>query len=174
MYDFLKKLSCSQSTVVCAVALFVLAACDPVLYTSYSIPIEETSQEQIEELRRLPTFKEASAFDATLCEYLRNQKRIGMSPGTSKFLRQELASRKTFNSRDLEILADPRSDLGTGMSLSGLKCSYGSDVRILSRSFYGRTHNWQVQLSEDFLYTTNFAYLEGNGQEAGMRVVSWN
>jgi hypothetical protein len=174
MFDLIKKLRYPQNTVACAAALFVLTACDPILYTSYSTLIEDTSQEQIDELRRLPTFKEASAFDATLCEYLRNQKRIGLSPGTSRFLRQELASRKAFNSRDLEILTDPSSNLGTGMSLNGLKCSYGSDIRIVSRSFYGRTHNWQVQLSEDYLYTKNFAYLEGNGQEAGMRVVSWN
>ncbi|MCA8884937.1 MAG: hypothetical protein KDA50_14495, partial [Rhodobacteraceae bacterium] len=118
--------------------------------------------------------KGGNVFEPTFCEYVRNQKRIGLTSKTSKFVLSELARRGGFNARDKSIIADPNADIGTGMSLRGLQCAFGADVTIVSRGFYGRQHHWQVRLYDDYYSSINFAYLEGDGSKLGMVVTGWN
>ncbi|WP_295450142.1 hypothetical protein [uncultured Pseudophaeobacter sp.] len=71
--------------------------------------------------------------------------------------------------RDLEILRDPKADIGTGQTFLGLQCQNINDVEIVNRAYYpGTGHQWQVKVGGSYVY------LEGNNTNAGMTVYAWN
>lgn len=157
---------------VVAAAMLLLAGC--VGPNDYFIkPFEQMSPEEVSRLQSLPTLGSFSNI-TSFCLFVRVKNEQDMTKGANDFILSELRRRGGFTRRDIEILADPSAGIGTGMSLNGLKCSFGPSVRVINTSFNGQNHNWQVRLLDGYGYTFSFAYMEGNGTEAGMRVRSWN
>ena len=70
--------------------------------------------------------------------------------------------------RDVDIIFDPESDFGAGMSYNGMLCQ---GAYIVNKSYYpGLGHTWQMTFED----SNNYIYLEGNGKKQDMRVKSWN
>lgn len=121
-------------------------------------------------LSDLPTLAESGP---DLCGYLRAQKAAGMTPGTQAALAAELRRRGGFVAADLRVLTRPDVDVGYGMTLQGLRCALGPQVRVVKTWRFGNRQTWQVRLFPDFpRYSIGFAYMQGGSDPASMRVRS--
>ncbi len=84
-----------------------------------------------------------------------------------QIIRTEL-HRRNYLARDIEIITDPKTDWGTGMSYNGLMCSAGSTLQIKKSFDPGVGHRWQVQ------FGSSDVYLRGDGKPESMKVYAWN
>lgn len=111
----------------------------------------------------------ASSPDASLCTaYRRDLSYEGrFTPEDLSVLDGEL-KRRGFSNRDIELIRTRNQLFGTDQSYRGLLCSLGA-IKDVNKSFIAGQHSWQV-----VTFGSSFIYLEGNGQESGMRVTGWN
>lgn len=134
-----------------------------------SQPLAVTAQDGVP-LSTLPTLAETGP---DFCGVLRQQKAAGLTEDTRAQLSAELARRGGFNAADRRVLGRPGVDVGFGMSLQGLRCALGPQVRVVKVWRYGNRQTWQVELFPDFpRYNIGFAYMQGGLDAASMRVAS--
>ncbi|MGI1661321.1 hypothetical protein ACRDNQ_03685 [Palleronia sp. KMU-117] len=134
-----------------------------------SLPFAAPAQDAVS-LSTLPTLADTGP---DFCSVLRQQKAAGLTDETRAQLSAELARRGGFNAADRRVLARPGVDVGFGMSLQGLRCALGPQVRVVKVWRYGNRQTWQVELFPDFpRYNIGFAYMQGGLDAASMRVAS--
>lgn len=133
------------------------------------LPFAATAQDGVP-LSALPTLAESGP---DFCSVLRQQKAVGLTDETRAQLSAELSRRGGFNAADRRVLARPGVDVGFGMSLQGLRCALGPQVRVVKVWRYGNRQTWQVELFPDFpRFNIGFAYMQGGLDAASMRVAS--
>jgi hypothetical protein len=133
------------------------------------LPLGAQAQEAVP-LSSLPTLAESGP---DFCALLRAEKATGFAGVTQAAFDAELARRAGFTAADRRVLTRPGVDLGYGMSLQGLRCALGPQVRVVKVWRYGNRQTWQVELFPNFYrYNVGYAYMQGGLDAGSMRVAS--
>lgn len=133
------------------------------------LPLAAQAQDAVP-LSALPTLAESGQ---DFCALLRAEKATAFADGTRAAFEAELSRRAGFTAADRRILTRPGVDVGYGMSLQGLRCALGPQVRVVKVWRYGNRQTWQVELFPDFYrYTVGYAYMQGGLDAGSMRVAS--
>jgi hypothetical protein len=134
-----------------------------------ALPFAAPAQEAVP-LSALPTLADDGR---DFCTLLRAEKATAFADGTQSAFEAELTRRAGFTAADRRILTRPGVDVGFGMSLQGLRCALGPQVRVVKVWRYGNRQTWQVELFPDFYrHTVGYAYMQGGLDTASMRVAS--